>query len=141
MSTREVAERVGDESLADADGTENDDVPMRLQKSPSEHSSLKSFRSKVILAFLSKPLDAHVGIELRRCDAVVDGGRVAPRDLVGEHEREQLSSKGMLCAWRRERDAIRQRVDHATETQASKRRDEAPGRNRGAHRDSFRVRK
>ena len=33
VDTRGGAERVGDESLADADGTENDDVPMRLQKS------------------------------------------------------------------------------------------------------------
>jgi hypothetical protein len=62
-------------------------------------------------------LDRHVGVELGVGDAIADGGAVAARDLVGEHEREQLVERHALCLG--ELDAFGERVDHATESKAA----------------------
>src|SRR5579862_3571952 len=124
MTAGEVTESVGDEGLADADGPENDDVPMRLQE--AQRTELcEELLVEGDLGRLVEPLERHVGVELGVGDSVGDGGVVAPCDLVGDEQGEDLLERHTLRL--REVEPLGQRVEDAAEAQAAQRRGELRG--------------
>jgi hypothetical protein len=89
VPAHDVSEGLGDEGLADADGSENADVTMRFEEAQAdelrEHALVEGN-----LRGLVPELGTHRGIESGFGGAIVGGGVVAPCDLVGEDHQEQI---------------------------------------------------
>jgi hypothetical protein len=102
----DVAERVGEEGLPDADQAHDCGVVVRLDEA-SEASSLRRARSSSILAVASQRSSWESGWRCARCAPERGGLAVAPRVLVAEGE-QLLAGEG---------EALGQGVAHARKLQ------------------------
>src|SRR5678815_6089314 len=85
----DMPERVGDESLADADGAEHDDVAQGLDE-PETGELLEHASIECDLRCLIPSLEDHVGVEPSVISAACSGGAAPTLNLVGEQAEQEV---------------------------------------------------
>jgi len=121
VTASDVTEGLRDEGLADADGPEHDDVTVCFEKTQArqlrEHSLVEADLGRLV-----PHLEAHRRIETRFAGTEIGSGVVAPGDLVGEDEQEEIVKRHLLLVG--EDESLGQRVGDASELEPFERDDE-----------------
>ncbi len=121
VTAGDVAEGLRDEGLADADGPEDDDVAMGLEEAKArqlgEHALVEAHLRRLV-----PRLEAHPRIEARLAGTQIGSDVVAPRDLVGEDEQQEIVKRHLLLVG--EHESLGERVCDASELEALERADE-----------------
>ena len=111
----DVAEGVGEEGLADADGADDGDVGVGLEE--AQRDELVEQRAvEGDLGGRIPRLELHRGIEAGALGAERDGLAVAAGGLVAEDEQQEVLVRHLLLA--RQDEPLGQRVEHAGELEA-----------------------
>jgi len=116
VPARDVAECVCEEGLANADGANDRDVPVRLDE---PHRDELVEQLLVVLHFRRRvpALELHVGLEERALGAGRRCGAVAALALVGEQEEQEVLVRHLLLACKHE--ALGERVEELAEAQSA----------------------
>jgi hypothetical protein len=114
-AARDVAQGVGQEGLADADGADEGDMVMRGEEAEGdefvEQGAIERDRRRGVPV-----LELGRRIEARPLGAQGGGEALAPRRLVGEGEQEEVLMGQLLLP--RQGEAFRERVEDAGEPEA-----------------------
>ena len=112
----DVAQGVGEEALADADGPDEGDVVMRLQEAEGdelgEEGTIEGDMGRGVPV-----LELGAGVEAGPLRPQGGGQAVPTRHLVGEDEQEEVLGRQRLLA--HEGEALGERVEHAGEPEAT----------------------
>jgi hypothetical protein len=115
LATRDVAEGVGDEGFADADGPDEGDMGARVEKAERDEL-VKEDAVEGDLGRRIPGFELHGGIEARALRPEGRGLTVAARGFVGEDEEKEILMRHLLAA--REGETFGQGVGHAGEFEA-----------------------
>ena len=114
MTASNVTESLGDEGLAHTDGAEHRDVLVRFEEAQAhelgEHALVEGDLRRLV-----PKLQPHCRVESSLVGADVGRRVVAPRDLVGEHEQQEIIERHVLLVGKHE--PIGQGLDDTAELQ------------------------
>jgi hypothetical protein len=105
----DVCRRASHERFADADGSEDDDVPLVLEKTQAGKLGEQTLVETDLGGFVEQ-LQAHRGVETGFAGATLRSTTVPAPDFIGqhEHEQEQLLEREVLLVG--EHESVRQGV-------------------------------
>src|SRR5271170_5578326 len=111
-TTRDMADAMREEALADTDGADDGDVGALLDE-PQRDELVEQLLVEGDARGLVPALELHLGVEVRTLRAERGSEAISTRSFVLQHQEQQVLMRHLLLS--RERQPLGQRVEHAAE--------------------------